>query len=182
MVAVVIEVYGRLDCAVNNAAIPPDSALIVDATEADFDRIIAVNLKSVFLCDKYEIAQMLRQGGGGSIVNIASTSGIRVQPMTVAYNAAKHGVIGITKTAAMEYAEHGIRVNAVCPGAIKTQLLATALEETGKKEEDVIPYYSLLGRLGEPEEVAQASVWLCSDLASYTTGGSLWADGGYLSR
>lgn len=182
IVETAVERFGRLDCAVNNAAVPPDHGIMAESSEDDFDRIISINLRSVYLCDKYELAQMMRQGDGGAIVNIASTSSYRVQPLTVAYNAAKHGVIGITRTAAAEYAEHGIRVNAVCPGAIDTPMMRSALVKLESSEAEYAPLMTHFNRFGRPQEIAQASLWLCSDLASYTTGHALAADGGYLAR
>jgi glucose 1-dehydrogenase len=182
LVEAAVEHFGRLDCAVNNAAIKPDQAPVAEADIDTFDHVVAINLRSVVLCDKYEIRQMLAQGDGGAIVNIASTSSVRVQPETVAYNAAKHGVIGVTKTAALEVTGEGIRVNAVIPGAIDTPMLRTALDEINMSEADYAPILSLFNRFGRPEEVAQASLWLCSDLSSYTTGHALAVDGGYLAR
>ncbi|MFM6853570.1 MAG: glucose 1-dehydrogenase [Sphingopyxis sp.] len=182
LVAQTVAHYGRLDCAVNNAAITPDLLPIAQADMAAFDRVISVNLRSVMLCMKYEIGQILAQGGGGSIVNIGSVSSVRPQPNNPAYVAAKHGVIGLTKAGSMEYAGQGIRVNAVLPGAIDTPMLRGSLEEVGFREEDFAPALSLLGRFGKPEEVAEASAWLCSDAASYVTGHSLAVEAGYLTR
>jgi glucose 1-dehydrogenase len=125
---------------------------------------------------------MLEQGEGGSIVNIGSVSSFRPQPDNAAYVAAKHGVVGLTKVASLENAPHGIRVNTVCPGAIDTPMVRGALETVGMTEEEFAPVISLLGRFGRPEEVAQASLWLCSDQASYVTGAVLAVDAGYLSR
>jgi len=182
MVATAVERYGRLDCAVNNAAVTPDTHPIAELDEQEWDRILAVDLKGVALCLKYEISQMLKQGDGGSIVNIGSVSSFRPQPENAAYVAAKHGVIGLTKTASLENAPLGIRVNTVCPGAIDTPMIRGALETTGQTEEEFAPILSLLGRFGKPEEVAQASMWLCSDASSYVTGATLAVDAGYTSR
>lgn len=182
MVARTVEAYGRLDCAVNNAAITPDNLPIAEANMERWDRVMSVDLRGVMLCMKYEIRQLLAQGTGGAIVNISSVSGVRPQPNNSAYVAAKHGVIGLTKTGSVEYAPHRIRVNAVLPGAIDTPMLRGALEETGFSEEDFAPALSLLGRFGKPEEVAEASAWLCSDAASYVTGHSLAVEAGYLTR
>jgi glucose 1-dehydrogenase len=182
MVGTAVERYGRLDCAVNNAAVTPDTHPIVELDEAEWDRILAVDLKGVALCLKHEVAQMLEQGEGGSIVNIGSVSSFRPQPDNAAYVAAKHGVVGLTKVASLENAPHGIRVNTVCPGAIDTPMVRGALETVGMTEEEFAPVISLLGRFGRPEEVAQASLWLCSDQASYVTGAVLAVDAGYLSR
>jgi NAD(P)-dependent dehydrogenase (short-subunit alcohol dehydrogenase family) len=182
LVAAVVERFGRLDCAVNNAAVTPDTHPIAEFDEAEFDRVLAVDLKGVALSLKYEIVQMLRQDGGGAIVNIGSVSSFRPQPNNAAYVAAKHGVIGLTKVASLENAPLGIRVNAVCPGAIDTPMIRGALKTTGLTEADFAPVISLFGRFGRPEEVAQASLWLCSDHASYVTGTALSVDAGYTSR
>ncbi|MFM2302589.1 MAG: hypothetical protein RLZZ84_2325 [Pseudomonadota bacterium] len=182
LVAETVATFGRLDCAVNNAAITPDNLPIHEADMAVFDRVLNVDLRSVMLCMKYEIRQILLQGSPGSIVNIGSVSSVRPQPNNAAYVAAKHGVIGLTKTGSLEYAGRGIRVNAVMPGAIDTPMLRGALETTGNTEADFAPALSLFNRFGKPEEVAEASAWLCSDAASYVTGHSLAVEGGYLTR
>jgi NAD(P)-dependent dehydrogenase (short-subunit alcohol dehydrogenase family) len=182
MVRTAVERYGRLDCAVNNAAVTPDTHPIAELDEQEFDRVLAVDLKGVALCLKYELAQMLEQGNGGAIVNIGSVSSVRPQPNNAAYVAAKHGVIGLTKVASLENAPRGIRVNTVCPGAIDTPMIRGALETVGMTEEEFAPQISLLGRFGRPTEVAQASLWLCSDQSSYVTGAVLAVDAGYTSR
>jgi NAD(P)-dependent dehydrogenase (short-subunit alcohol dehydrogenase family) len=182
MVQTAVERYGRLDCAVNNAALTPDTHPIADLDEDEWDRILAVDLKGVVLCLKYEVAQMLGQGDGGAIVNIGSVSAHRPQPNNAAYVAAKHGVLGLTKVASLENAPLGIRVNTVCPGAIDTPMIRGALKTVGLTEAEFAPVLSLLGRFGRPEEVAQASLWLCSDAASYVTGAILNVDAGYTSR
>jgi glucose 1-dehydrogenase len=183
MVKAAVERYGRLDCAVNNAGVSPDNEPLANLIEAEWDRVIGVNLKGTALCLKHELQQMLSQGHGGAIVNIASVSGFRPQPNNGAYNASKHGVIGLTKTASLEAAPLGIRVNAVAPGGIDTPMIRRAFEATGWTEADFAPAISLIeNRLGRPEEVAQASLWLCSDLASYVTGVTLPVDAGYTSR
>jgi NAD(P)-dependent dehydrogenase (short-subunit alcohol dehydrogenase family) len=182
LVGTAVERYGRLDCAVNNAAVTPDTHPIAELDEQEFDRVLAVDLKGVALCLKYEIAQMLEQGDGGAIVNIGSVSSFRPQPNNAAYVAAKHGVIGLTKVASFENAPLGIRVNTVCPGAIDTPMIRGALETAGLTEEEFAPVLSLLGRFGKPEEVAEASLWLCSDASSYVTGAALSVDAGYTSR
>ena len=182
LVAETVSTFGRLDCAVNNAAITPDVLPIAEADMAVWDRVIDVDLRSVMLCMKYEIRQFLAQGGGGAIVNVGSVSSFRPQPANSAYVAAKHGVVGLTKTGSLEYAPQGIRVNAVLPGAIDTPMLRGALEANGFTEEEFAPALSLLGRFGRPEEVGEASAWLCSDASSYVTGHSLAVEAGYLTR
>ena len=182
MVQAAVDRYGRLDCAVNNAAITPDSHPVVDLDEAEFDAVIEVDLKGVALCMQAELRQFHAQGDGGAIVNIGSVSSVRPQPNNVAYTAAKHAVLGMTKVASLENAPDGVRVNAVCPGAIDTPMLRGALETMGATEEEFAPALSLLGRFGQPSEVAEANVWLCSDAASYITGASLMVDAGYTSR
>jgi len=182
VVRTAVERYGRLDCAVNNAAVTPDTHPIAELDEQEWDRILAVDLKGVALCCKYEVAQMLAQGGGGSIVNIGSVSSHRPQPNNAAYVAAKHGVIGLTKVASLENAPRGIRVNTVCPGAIDTPMVRGALETVGLTEAEFAPVISLFGRFGKPEEVAQASLWMCSDQSSYVTGAVLAVDAGYTAR
>ena len=177
-----VAAFGRLDGAVNNAAITPDVLPIAEADMAVFDRVLAVDLRGVMLCMKYEIRQMLTQGQGGSVVNIGSVSSVRPQPNNAAYVAAKHGLVGLTKTGSLEYAGKGIRVNAVLPGAIDTPMLRGALEANGFTEEEFAPALSLFGRFGKAEEVAEASAWLCSDASSYVTGHSLAVEGGYLTR
>lgn len=174
--------FGRLDCAVNNAAITPDSLPIAEADMGVWDRVIRIDLRSVMLCMKYQIKQLLAQGTGGSIVNVSSVSGVRPQPNNSAYVAAKHGVIGLTKTGSLEYAGQNIRVNAVLPGAINTPMFRDALEANGYQESDFAAALSLFGRIGKPEEVGEASAWLCSDASSYITGHSLAVEAGYLTR
>jgi NAD(P)-dependent dehydrogenase (short-subunit alcohol dehydrogenase family) len=179
MVDAAVAAYGRLDCAFNNAGIAPhqvDAAgmFTADWSEDSFDRMIAVNLKSVWLCLKYQIPVMRAQGGG-AIVNTASIAGLVGLKNATAYVAAKHGVVGLTKTAAIEYADAGIRVNAVCPGFTRTRMTARTLET----REDQIAGRTPLGRVGNPEEIAEMVVWLCSDRASYVTGAAYAVDGGW---
>jgi NAD(P)-dependent dehydrogenase (short-subunit alcohol dehydrogenase family) len=174
--------FGRLDCAVNAAAIEGEQGPLHELDDEVFDRIIAVNLRSIFLCMKHEIRAMLAGGQGGSIVNIASTNSFRPQPQQSAYTASKHGVLGMTRNAAVDYGKGGIRINAVCPGAIDTPMLRAAMERRGRQPEEVAGRLSLLGRFGQPDEIAQACLWLCSDESSFTTGHALAVDGGYLAR
>ena len=179
MVAETVKVFGRLDCAVNNAAITPDQGMSAEFDEEYWDRLMSVDLKGTALCQKYELQQFLAQGDGGSIVNIYSVSGFRPQPGTPAYVAAKHAVWGLTKTAAMEYGPHNIRVNSVAPGAVDTPMLRGALEQFGLDPETYAPQLSLLNRFAQPEEIAQGTLWLSSDAASYVTGTVLHVDAGY---
>jgi NAD(P)-dependent dehydrogenase (short-subunit alcohol dehydrogenase family) len=179
MVQEAMRVYGRLDCAFNNAGVSGVRGLIHEYTEDDWDRVIGINLKGVWLCMKYEIIQMLSQGGG-AIVNTASVMGLVGGSRSPAYGASKHGVVGLTRTAAVGYAESGIRVNAVCPGYIRTPLIEQgALTDPGG-EERIIARHPV-GRLGTPEEVAESVVWLCSDAASFVTGHAMAVDGGYVA-
>ena len=179
MVAAVVTKWGRLDAAVNNAALTPDDKPVSEFDEAYWDRLMAVDLKGTALCLKYELRQMQAQGKGGSIINISSVSGFRPQPANVAYVAAKHAVVGITKVAAMENGLQGIRVNSVAPGAIDTPMLRGAIGQFGLDPVEYPKQLSELGRFGQAAEIAQASMWLASDLSSYVTGTTLHVDGGY---
>ena len=180
LVAKAVEAYGRLDCAFNNAGIAGEMAKTADCSEENWDRTIRVNLTGVWLAMKYEIRQMLKQGGG-VIVNNASTAGLVGMRGGPAYSASKGGVVQLTRTAALEYSKLGIRVNAVCPGFIATPMTggharsSPDLEAWMKKVEP-------MGRLGTPEEVAEAVVWLASDAASFTTGHPLVMDGGLVAQ
>ncbi len=174
-----VETYGRLDGALNNAALTPDDKQIAEMDMDYYDRLMSVDLKGVFLCMKYQLKQMVEQGEGGSIVNTSSVSGIRPQPSTPAYVAAKHGVIGATKQAAMDYGDHNIRINSVAPGAIDTPMLRGALEQFGLDPDEYAKQLSMINRFAQPEEVGEANMWLLSDRASYVTGAVLTVDGGY---
>lgn len=180
MVTKTVEEFGSLDVAVNNAALTPDNALASEFDEDYWDRLMSVDLKGVALSMKYELQQMIKQGNGGSIINISSVSGFRPQPNNIAYVAAKHGVVGATKVAALENGKHQIRVNSVAPGAIDTPMLQGALEEFGLDEESYAPQLSLLERFGQAKEIAHASLWLASDQSSYVTGTTIHADAGYV--
>ena len=174
--------YGRLDCAFNNAGIAPyqvdaSGKKTADWSEDSFDRMIAVNLKSVWLCMRAEIRQMLAQGNGGALVNTGSIAGLIGLQTSSAYVAAKHGVLGLTKTAALEYADDKIRVNAVCPGFIKTKMTEDAMRRRGDEILAMVP----AGRMGEPEEIAEMVVWLCSERASFVTGSCYNVDGGWMA-
>ncbi|HYD94099.1 MAG TPA: SDR family oxidoreductase [Noviherbaspirillum sp.] len=176
MVAHVVERHGRLDCAFNNAGIEIEHLPLAESDEATFDRIMSVNVKGVWLCMKHEIRQMLKQGGG-AIVNTASVAGLVGAPLQPIYAASKHAVVGLTRTAAAEYGKAGIRINAVCPGIIRTPMLERALEREPRREKSIVKVHPI-GRLGEAEEIANAALWLCSDNASFVTGHQLAVDGG----
>lgn len=176
LISAAVSRYGRLDCAFNNAGIRGDLRRIAKLSLDDFERLYAVNQKGVWLCMRREIQQMLEQGGG-AIVNNASTAGLVGVEALSGYAASKHAVIGMTRTVALEYATRNIRVNAVCPGAIKTPMLDGVINEKPEIEQALIDYEPMR-RLGKPEEVAEAAVWLCSDRASFVTGQALAVDGG----
>ena len=182
MVDLAVSAHGGLHLGVNAAAVEFETQPLADCEDADFDRMIAVNLRSVFLCVKHEARAMRSQGRGGSIVNIASTNSFRPQPHQAAYTASKHGVLGLTRAGAVDHAADGIRINAVCPGAIETPMLLGAIEARGRDRDEVARRLSLFGRFGTTEEIAQAVLWLCSDDSSFTTGHALAVDGGYLAR
>ncbi len=172
--------HGRLDAAFNNAGIEGKQASSADMPASEFDKIIAVNLKGVYLCMKYQIPAMLK-GGGGAIVNTASVAGLVGFPGLGAYVASKHGVIGLTKTAALEYAKAGIRVNCVCPGLIDTPMVG----RLGGSDPALVAGLVAaepVGRLGKPTEIGEAAVWLCSDHASFVTGHSMVVDGGLVAQ
>ena len=171
--------YGKLDILVNNAGITIRKN-VEDTTEEDWDRIISINLKGVWLGMKYQIIQMLEQGGG-AIVNTASVAGLVAIRGTCAYVASKHAVAGLTKAAALEYAQSGIRVNAVCPGYIRTPLTQPLFDTMEGFEDQAVARHPL-GRLGEPHEIAEAVAWLSSDAASFVTGHTMTVDGGYVAQ
>ena len=175
-----VAAYGRLDCAYNNAGIEGAFVSTTEYPEADWDRVLAINLKGVWLCMKYEIAQMLQQGGG-AIVKTASGAGLVGVAGLSAYVASKHGVVGLTKTAALEYAKAGIRVNAVCPGVIQTPMVARLTSQRPEMAEALVAAEPM-GRTGKPEEIAEAVVWLCSEAASFVTGHAMSVDGGYVAQ
>lgn len=175
-----VETYGRLDCAHNNAGIEGAMASTVDCTEETWERTININLKGVWLGMKHEIPRMI-EGGGGAIVNTASVAGLVGFQGLPAYVASKHGVVGLTRTAALEYAQQGIRVNAVCPGVIRTPMVERIL---GGDPEAEAQFTALepVGRMGKPEEIAEAVVWMCSDAASFVTGHAMAVDGGLVAQ
>jgi NAD(P)-dependent dehydrogenase (short-subunit alcohol dehydrogenase family) len=180
MVQQAVNTYGRLDYAFNNAGIHVVQADTADVELSDFDRIMAVNLRGVFQCMKYELRQMRRQGSG-AIVNCSSQSGFVGIAGLSAYTASKHGVIGLTKAAALEYAAKGIRINAVCPGTTETPLVKGLMEREPGRMDAVIADIPL-GRMGTPEEIASAVLWLCSPGAGFMVGQTLMPDGGYCAR
>jgi NAD(P)-dependent dehydrogenase (short-subunit alcohol dehydrogenase family) len=181
MVAKTVETYGRLDCAFNNAGIEGQmGGNLADCSEENWGRIISINLTGVFLCMKYEIPQMLKSGGG-SIVNTASAAGLIGLPGGTAYVASKHGVAGLTKSAALEYAKSGIRINAVCPGFIRTAMVERVIDG-GSISEDAMIAAEPIGRIGKPEEIANVVLFLSSDDASFVTGLPMPVDGGYVAQ
>ncbi len=180
MVEEAVRKWGRLDYAHNNAGIAEPMVLTADLDEELWDRIIDINVKGVWLCMKYEIPKMLEQGAG-AIVNTASVVGLVGVKQQPAYVASKHAMVGLTKAAALDYARKGIRVNAVCPGPIRTESLEWYMKQSPKIEQHLTAD-NPSGRLGTPEEVVDAVLWLCSDRASYVTGHALVADGGSIAK
>ena len=179
LISTAVETYGRLDCAHNNAGIAGGGrALTAEYAEDTWHQVIAVNLTGVWLCMRYEIPQMLSQGSG-AIVNTASVAGLIGARGLAAYVASKHGVVGLTKTAALEYAQQGIRVNCVCPGVIHTPMTESALSDPALQAQITA---RPMGRVGTPEEVAEAVVWLCSEAASFVTGHTMTVDGGMVAQ
>ena len=176
-----VDLYGRLDCAFNNAAVEGAIARMHEYPDEVWDRLIGVNLKGTWLCMKYELRQMLKQGKG-AIVNTSSTAGhVGSRGRMSAYIASKHGVLGLTRTAAVEYGAQGIRVNALCPGAIRTPMTDRLLGADPERAERMAQFIPM-ARFGTPDEVAEAAVWLCSDDAAYVNGLALPIDGGYLAH
>lgn len=172
-----IEKYGRLDCAYNNAGIEGSPCTTTECSTENWDKTININLRGVWLCMKYEIPAMLKYGKG-SIVNCSSIAGLVGFETIPAYVASKHGVIGLTETAALEFAKKNIRVNAVCPGAIHTPML----DRFTHGDENMMADQDPMGRVGRPEEIADSVLWLCSDKASYVTGQSIAVDGGWVAH
>ena len=180
LISQAVSTYGRLDCAHNNAGISGGGrALTAEYSEDTWHQVIAVNLTGVWLCMKYEIVQMLSQGSG-AIVNTASVAGLIGGRGLAAYVASKHGVVGLTKIAALEYAQQGIRVNCVCPGVIQTPMTERGLSDPERRARIIAS--EPMGRVGTPEEIAEAVIWLCSDAASFVTGHTMPIDGGYVAQ
>ncbi len=180
MVAVALQKFGRLDLAINNAGVLGSGASMIDFTEDDWDDVMGVNLKGVWLCMKHEIPAMM-QSGGGAIVNVSSIAGLVGSQHSPAYAASKHGVVGLTKTAALQYAPHNIRVNCICPAAVLSPMLETLVTrnpQVGAKLKASQPN----GRFASPAEIAEVAVWFCSDAASFVTGAVLPVDGGYTAQ
>ena len=175
-----LDEFESLTAGINCAGITGPAALTADLTEAEWDHVLGVNLRGVWLCMRAEIRTML-EGGGGAIVNIASTAGLRGGKRTAAYAASKHGVVGLTRSAALDYASRGIRINAVCPGAIETPMLER-LTSGNERLAEQLARSTPMGRAGRPEEIARVVSWLCSDAASYVTGETISVDGGGAAR
>jgi NAD(P)-dependent dehydrogenase (short-subunit alcohol dehydrogenase family) len=178
MVSKTVTTFGRLDAAYNNAGVQNALADAADQTREDFDRVTSINLRGVWSCMKYELRQMRKQGSG-AIVNCSSIGGILGGAQRGTYHAAKHGVIGLTKSAALEYASQGIRINTICPGLIHTPMADKMIAEGQADAIKAMLQQVPVGRLGRPEEIANAVLWLCSDAASLVVGHTLVVDGGY---
>src|SRR5436305_11848389 len=180
MVEQTVSTFGRLDAAYNNAGVQSPAVETADSSGEEFDRVNAINLRGVWNCMKYELRQM-REQGSGAIVNCSSIGGLIGIAGRAAYHASKHGVIGLTRSAALEYASRGIRINAVCPGTINTPMVADMLAKESLTMEDIMRDQPI-GRLGRSEEIASAVLWLCSPGASFVIGHALVVDGGYTAR
>jgi NAD(P)-dependent dehydrogenase (short-subunit alcohol dehydrogenase family) len=182
MVARTVGAFGRLDVAYNNAGVQNVLAETADSPRDDYDRVMAINLRGVWSCMKFELQQMRAQGNG-AIVNCSSLGGLVGGARRGTYHASKHAVLGLTKSAALEYATRGIRVNAICPGMIQTPMADQMIAEgQGAELEAMLKTYVPMGRFGRPEEIADAVLWLCSSAASYVTGQSISVDGGFVMR
>src|SRR5437667_5339078 len=181
MVEEAVATFGQIDAAYNNAGVQNILAETADATREDFDRVIAINLRGVWSCMKFELRQMRKQGSG-AIVNCSSLGGLVGGAGRGTYHAAKHGVLGLTKSAALEYAARGIRVNAVCPGMIWTPMTEKMIAEGQKEALEEMLKLVPIGRHGRPEEIADAVLWLCSDRSSLVVGQSIAVDGGFTMR
>ncbi len=180
MIALAVSSFGRLDYAYNNAGMEGKGGSTVRCTEENFDRVMGLNVKGVWLCMKYEISQMLKQGAG-AIVNTASIAGVGATPNDPVYGASKAAVAHLTKSAALENAKKGIRVNAICPGFTRTSMV-DRMVAAGRFTEEGLAALHPMGRLAQPDEIARAVLWLCSDEASYVTGHAMAVDGGFLAK
>ena len=180
MVAQTVSTFGRLDAAFNNAGVQAPPSDMADEAAEEFDRVNAINLRGVWACMKHELRHMRAQGSG-AIVNCSSLGGLVGLPSRAAYHASKHGVIGLTRSAALEYAPRGIRINAVCPGIIDTPMVASMLTSQPEAMKELMKEQPI-GRLGRPEEIAAAVLWLCSPGSSFVIGHALAVDGGYTAR
>ncbi|MEQ8481548.1 MAG: glucose 1-dehydrogenase [Hoeflea sp.] len=184
LISSVVEEFGRIDCAVNNAGIEGQIVPLMDQPEANYDAIMAVNAKGTFLCLQAEIRHML-EAGGGAIVNLSSVAGLIGFPGLSPYVASKHAVIGMTKNAALEYGKAGVRVNAVCPGGIDTRMLDSLADQASagaQSSSQMMDPLHPLGRIGTPQEVANLIVWLCSGQASFMLGAIVPVDGGFVAQ
>jgi len=184
LIAKAVAAFGRLDCACNNAGIEGRIVPLAEQSEEDFDKVMSVNAKGTFLCLKYEIDWMVKNGGG-AIVNLASAAGLIGFPGLGPYAASKHAINGLTKNAALEYSKLGIRVKSVCPGGIETRMLDSLVAQASKgqlKTRQMMDPLHPMGRIGSPEEVAELIVWLCSDRAAFVTGANVTIDGGYVAQ
>ena len=179
LIAAAVETYGGLNCAFNNAGVLPQTVMLAEMEESTFEKTLAVDLKGVFLCMKHEIAHML-QSGGGAIVNTASIAGLIAEPGISAYVAAKHGVIGLSKAAAVEYANQGIRINALAPGLVSTAMTKAWFDDPNMNAHFIAN--TPMGRVSQPSEIAGMVLFLCSDLASFTVGQTFVIDGGYTTH
>jgi NAD(P)-dependent dehydrogenase (short-subunit alcohol dehydrogenase family) len=175
-----VKTFGRLDYAFNNAGAVEDPAPFADKTSSLFDKIMNVNVKGTWLSMKYEIPQMLKNGGG-ALVNNSSVFGVIANPQLPLYTASKHAILGLTKAAALEYAKAGIRINAIAPGAIETEMMEQSIGNDKQLRQALVALHPI-GRAGRPEEIANAVVWLLSDKASFVTGHTLLVDGGWVGR
>lgn len=174
--------HGRLDAAFNNAGVNSTATNFLDTTDDEYDRVLGINLRGVWNCMKAELTHMVKQGSGGAVVNCSSIGGIVGSPGRSAYSASKHAIIGLTKSAAIEYAAQGIRINAICPGIFKTPMSAQVTQNYDPEIVSKMLAQAPIGRFGEPEEIADAVLWLCGPASTYMIGHALVADGGFLCR
>ena len=181
MVEQSVVTFGRLDAAFNNAGVQSPALETADVSNAEYERVMAVNLRGVWNCMKHELRRM-REQGSGAIVNNSSIGGLIGLPGRAAYHASKHGVIGMTKSAALEYAAKGIRINAVCPGTVETPMVAEMLAKEPEAMKEILRDHQPIGRLGRPEEIASAVLWLCGPGASFVIGHALAVDGGFAAH